>query len=241
MKSGISERGSLSTLVSNASVWILSRRPTNRSILIGALVVNSELLLLLVYLILTSNTVTDGLMLVYPFVWINLTVWAVWSVSRPTATARRTWVVGVFTGLYLIVLSIAGGLIGPGHALHGHAHGGGAIRLTVRSLPPGWSPALLYGGDWVRMSIFPYRLIGYIGLSYLVFVTLLDLDGSAFTGVLGFGTCVSCTWPILSSFAALVFGSGSVVTSAAVKQPYGLSTLVFTTSVLLLVWNPFKK
>lgn len=241
MKPETSGKGDLYALVSNASVWFSSRRPTNRALLFGALVVNSELLLLLVYLSVTSNTVTNGLMLLYPFVWINLTVWAVLSVSRPTATKRRTWAVGALTGLYLLVLSIAGGLIGPGHAFHGHTHGGGAIRLTIRSLPPGWSPALLYGGDWLRVSIFPYQLIGYIGLSYLVYVTLLDLDGSALTGILGFASCVSCTWPILSSFAALVFGGGSVVTSAAVKQPYGLSTLVFATSVLLLVWNPFSE
>lgn len=104
---------------------------------------------------------------------------------------------------------------------------------------PGWSPALLYGGDLVRFSLFPYKLVGYLALSYLVFVTLLDVNGSALSGALGFASCVSCTWPILGTAVTALFGGGSILATVATNQPYGLSTFVFATSVGLLVWRPF--
>jgi hypothetical protein len=108
----------------------------------------------------------------------------------------------------------------------------------MESLPPGWSPALLYGGDLLRVSLFPYRLIGYATLSYLVFVTLLDVDGSIFSGALGFASCVSCTWPVLGTAVTALFGGGSLIATVATNQPYGLSTVVFVTSVGLLIWRP---
>jgi len=137
------------------------------------------------------------------------------------------------------VLMVAGGLIGPEHAFHGHFHGTGTVRLAFTSMPPGWSPALLYGGDLVRFSLFPYKLVGYLALSYLVFVTLLDVNGSALSGALGFASCVSCTWPILGTAVTALFGGGSILATVATDQPYGLSTFVFATSVGLLVWRPF--
>lgn len=207
--------------------------------LYAGLVLNVEVILVLLYWVASPTTITHPLILVYPFVWINLSLWAVSSVQRPDVPRRRQLVVGALTGLYFLVLVVAGGLVGPGHAFHGHSHGTGAVRLALTSMPPGWSPALLYGGDLVRFSLFPYKLVGYLALSYLVFVTLLDVSGSALSGALGFASCVSCTWPILGTAVTALFGGGSILATVATNQPYGLSTFVFATSVGLLVWRPF--
>jgi len=216
----------------------LQRRVSRTSILYAGIVLNVEAILVVLYWTATPTTITNPLIVVYPFVWINLSLWAVRSVDRPVASRRRRLGVGALTGLYFAVLIVAGGLIGPGHAFHGHSHGTGAVRLALTSMPPGWSPALLYGGDLVRFSLFPYKLVGYLALSYLVFVTLLDIDGSALSGALGFASCVSCTWPILGTAVTALFGGGSIIATVATNQPYGLSTFVFATSVGLLVWRP---
>lgn len=214
------------------------RYVSRRSILCAGIVLNVEAMLVLVYWVASPTTITDPLILVYPFVWINLAIWAVSSVDQPVASRRRRLGAATLTSVYFVVLMIVGGLIGPGHAFHGHSHGGDAVRVAVTSMPPGWSPALLYGGDLVRFSLFPYKLVGYLALSYLVFVTLLDIDGSVLSGAIGFASCVSCTWPVLGTAVTALFGGGSVLATVATNQPYGLSTLVYVTSVGLLVWRP---
>ena len=233
------DRLSTETGTSTVVAGWLQRHVSRRSMLYAGLVLNVEAILVLLYWATAPTTITNPLILVYPFVWINLALWAVSSVKRPDVPRRRQLAVGAFTGLYFVVLIVAGGLIGPGHAFHGHSHGTGTVRLALTSMPPGWSPALLYGGDLVRFSLFPYKLVGYLALSYLVFVTLLDVNGSALSGALGFASCVSCTWPILGTAVTALFGGGSILATVATNQPYGLSTFVFATSVGLLVWRPF--
>ena len=88
------------------------------------------------------------------------------------------------------------------------------------------------------ISVYPFVWIN-LAPSYLVFVTLLDVNGSALSGALGFASCVSCTWPILGTAVTALFGGGSILATVATNQPYGLSTFVFATSVGLLVWRPF--
>jgi hypothetical protein len=218
----------------------LRQLPISRtSVLWAGLVLNTEVALVLAYLLVFPGQITDPLVLVYPFVWINLGLWAVLHVDRPAASRRRHLTTGIVASVYFGVLLIVGGLIGPGHAFHGHSHGTASVRIAISSMPPGWSPAVLYGGDLLRVSLFPYKLVGYAALSYLVFVTLLDIDRSVLSGVLGFASCVSCTWPILGTMVTAVFGGGSVIATVATNQPYELSTLIFVTAVGLLVWRPF--
>jgi len=228
-----------SSLASSLFARLEGAEISRTALLWAMLVLYVEVALVVLYVLTAPAIITNPLILVYPFVWINLSILAVVYVDRPSATRRRLLVTGVLAAVYFGVLTVVGGLVGLGHAFHGHSHGAGAIRIAVASIPPGWSPALLYGGDLLRVSVFPYKLVGYAALSYLVFVTLLDVDASILSGALGFVSCVSCTWPILGTVLTALFGGGSVVTSVATNQPYGLSTLVFTTAVGLLVWRPF--
>jgi hypothetical protein len=228
-----------SSLLSFLLARIAGVELSRTTLLWAALVLYVEGALVALYVVAAPSVVTNPLILVYPFVWINLSIVAVASVDRPNASRRRLLGTGLLASVYFGVLVVAGGLVGLGHSFHGHSHGAASVRLAVGSIPPGWSPALLYGGDLLRVSLFPYKLVGYAALSYLVFVTLLDIDASVLSGALGLVSCVSCTWPILGTVLTALFGGGSVVTSLATNQPYGLSTLVFATAVGLLVWRPF--
>ncbi len=128
-------------------------------------------------------------------------------------------------------------MIDLSHVAHGHAHETG-LRLAYRSLPPGFGPALLYSGSVVSLNLFPYQVVGYAALAYLVYATVLDAAGSAVSGLLGLFSCVSCTWPVIGTVVAGLFGSGSAVYAFALSRSFLLSTLVFVSAVALLRWRP---
>jgi len=67
----------------------------------------------------------------------------------------------------------------------------------------------------------------------------VETAGSAWAGMIGLFSCVSCTWPVLGTVLASAVGSSSVVVVFAVNQPYAASTLVFLSALGLLLWRPF--
>mgnify|MGYP000365615809 CR=1 FL=1 len=97
---------------------------------------------------------------------------------------------------------------------------------------------MLYDGAVLRVVLEPYKEVGYLALAYLVYVTVLDAAGAAVSGMVGLFSCVSCTWPILGTVAAGLFGGTSALAAVALGHAYGLSTLVFLSSVGLLWWRP---
>ena len=110
------------------------------------------------------------------------------------------------------------------------------------TLPPGYGPAVFYGGELLTIAISPYALVGYLALSYLVYVTVVDAAGAAASGLLGLLTCVSCSWPILASIATGVLGGGAGAFAATVYgQSGGISTAAFVATVALLYWRPFGR
>lgn len=214
-------------------------RPDREELLIAAMVVNSEILLLGVYWLVSSSELTSLLAVrywVYPFVWINVGLWAIFKTVPASADDRDRWLAGVIAVGYFAMLAYFGGLVGPASSAAGRS-----LRLTVLALPPGWAPTLIYNGGVLSAALFPFKLVGYVALAYLVYATVLDAAGSAVTGVLGLLSCVSCTWPVLASLATGVLGSGSAIAGAVYSQSYGLSTLVFVVTVGLLYWRPFGR
>lgn len=207
-------------------------RPARGTILWGAVLVNSELVALLLYLAQPDIVPTAVRYYVYPFVWINVGLWALVRVDPPTASRRRRLIAGALAIGYLLVLAYAGGLVGRGL-------GAMATGFRIAMLPPGTGPALVYGGEAIRLTLFPYEVIGYVALSYLVYATVLDVARSTIGSVFGLFSCVSCTWPVLASVVSGIAGSSSTVASAALASSYGLSTLIFVVTVCLLYWRPF--
>ena len=177
-----------------------------------------------------SDPVTFGWVLLQPFVWIDVGLLAVLTTRPAPASSRRRYV-GLAVGAgYFLLLAYFGGLLGSGM--------GTGVAGVTWDLPPGYSPRLFYDGAALRLAIEPYKVAGYLALAYLVYVTVLDAAGAALSGVVGLFSCVSCTWPILGTVAASVFGGSSAMAAAAMDQAYPLSTLVFLSAVALLWWRP---
>ena len=177
-----------------------------------------------------ADPVTFGLVLLQPFVWIDVALLAVLTTRPPPTESRRRYAAVAVAGGYFLLLAYFGGLLGSGMGTN--AAGVNWI------LPPGYSPRLFYDGELLRVVLEPYKVVGYLALAYLVYVTVLDAAGAALSGVVGLLSCVSCTWPLLGTLAASVFGGSSAVASAAMGQAYPLSTLVFLSAVALLWWRP---
>lgn len=204
-------------------------RPDDSTVLWAALVLNVEFLIVHLYLRMIGVTVTDPLMLVYPWVWIDVGLWAVSTTSPAPASRRQRRLAGALGVGYFGVLAVAGGLLGAGTDT--------GFRIAW-ALPPGFGPALLYDGEFIRTILQPYKLVGYVALAYLVYVTVLDAVSSALSGVVGLFSCVSCTWPILGTVLTSLLGEASAIVAFATNQPYAASTVVFLSAAGLLSWRP---
>ena len=201
-----------------------------RTLLYTAAVANTLILLLLTYALATDRTPT-----VYwavPVVWLTVGAWAVLRTSRPPAPDRTRLVAGAVAGGYFVVLAVAGGLVGPGSSP--------ATGLSVQftQLPPGWNPALLYGGAALRVAVVPYAAFGYAVLSYLVYLTAIEAKSAAAGGILGLFSCVSCTMPVVASVLGGFLGGSGALAAAASAQTYVAGTVVFVVTVLLLSVRP---
>ncbi|WP_459192554.1 DUF7546 family protein [Halosimplex sp. J119] len=211
-------------------------RPRRETLLWGALLVNTEALLLLAYAAFGGQSLLSvgGLRLwIYPFVWFNVSLWAISRTDPASTSVRNRRIAAALAVGYFGILAYTGGLVGPGH-------GPTTARISW-GLPPGWSPALLFNGGGLSVTLIPYKLVGYATLAYLVYATILDAAKSAVTGVIGLLSCVSCSWPVIASIATGIAGSGSGVAAAVADGSYGISTAVFVATVALLVWRPFRR
>lgn len=202
------------------------------------LAIFAEVALLVAYLGLTNAEATSIRYLLYPFVWINLGMWAVVTASPIDASSRVQWVGAVGGLLYLIVLAYFGGLLELSHIGHSHSHGARGLSVFT-ALPPGWGPTVVYDHSAFTLTLVPYKVIGYLALTYLVYTALLDTVSAAVSGAVGLLTCVSCSWPV---FASLITGLVGGSTAAAVVYSYSidLSTLAFVLAVGVLVWRPTR-
>lgn len=205
-------------------------RPSQSTLLWAGLLVNTELILTFAYVLLADVRIDEWRYLVYPFVWLNVSVWAL-ARTDPTARSRRDRYLATAIAVgYFLVLAYVGGIV----ALGSHH----ALGWRIAWLPPGWGPALMYSGETLKLAVMPYSLVGYATLAYLVYATVLDAAGSAISGVLGLLSCVSCTWPVLATIFTGVAGSASAVAAAANEWSYAIGTVVFVVTVGLLVWRP---
>lgn len=209
--------------------------PGRLTLLWGSLLVLLEFLAVQLYLLFAPVTPINYWFYVLPFVWINLGLWAIVKTRPPkVVTEKKRAALMVAVG-YFIILAWAGGMIARGYALAGGIPG---FHASVYTVPPGWGPILLYNSPILKVTLYPYMIVGYVALAYLVYVTVLDTMGSAIGGIVGLLSCVSCTWPVLASLLSGVFGGASSVVAAAQSEAYGLSTLVFALTIVLLYYRP---
>lgn len=208
-------------------------RPEPSTLLYGTLLVNTELLVVLASLFLSGVQVNDPISVAYPFVWINVGLWAVVRTEPTPRNRRHRYLAVALAGAYLLALFVLGGLLWTASPHIGET-------LSVSMLTPGAGPVIAYNGPFVRFTFVPFLVVGYVALAYLLYATLLDAAGSALGGVLGLFSCLSCVWPLLTPILVGIFGSGATATVAEL-QSYRTGTAVFVVTVALLYWRPFKR
>ena len=218
------------------------RRPSGRDLAFWGLVLNTELLLVAAYLALASVTITQPRYVLYGLVWVTVSLWVFRHVEASPAdrrTRRRAVAVAV---AYFLLLGVTGGVfIFTAFGPFGHSHGLALSPFRVAWLPPGWGPALLYHGTFVEVILMPARLLGYLALAYLVYVTVVDAASAAIPGFIGLFSCVSCTWPVLASVLTGVFGASTALASTVTVLSLDVSTAVFLLTVGLLSWRPLLR
>jgi len=192
------------------------------------LVVAAELALVTAYIAVTGVTILEPRYVVYPFVWINVGLWAMIRIDTPSVDGRQRAIATGIAGGYFLLLSWAGGilLLGLSTPLPG-----GAVSSIHWNIP-GWGPTVIYGTPRVRLSIVPFKLVGYLAMTYLVYTRLLDATRAVLSGVLGLVSCVGCTFSILLPLIGATTLFGSTLTGLS----WDLSTLVFLVTVALLYW-----
>ncbi|WP_255196653.1 DUF7546 family protein [Halorarius litoreus] len=218
-----------------STVDVTRYRPDRETLVYWSAIVNAELLVLLLYfLFVTGPPSSLGFVLLvsYPFVWLNVSWWAYRNTEPATASTRRKLLAGGVAAGYFLLLAYVGGLLLPG--IGDLATG---LRVVTFQVPPGFAPAVLYSGQLIVVNIIPYQLVGYLTLAYLVYVTAIDVSGNLAAGVVGLFSCVSCTFPVIAAVVSGITGSATFAATIT-QQSYGLSTVVFVVTVLLLRWRP---
>jgi hypothetical protein len=209
----------------------LDRLARHRRLLLwGPALVVAELLALALYLEYTGVRIVAPRYLLYPLVWIDASLLAVALVERPRADRRARLVALAVAVGYFLVLASLDGTVGLAH--------GRADEFRLVWLPPGWGPALVVSGAGLAATVLPFKVVGYTGLAYLVYVVVLEAAGPL-GSVVGLGACVGCTAPGLVSLLVGTAGSAAVA-SVVTALSYDLSTLVFLLALGLLYWRPMR-
>ncbi|MFC7027756.1 hypothetical protein ACFQH8_10185 [Halomicroarcula sp. GCM10025710] len=153
--------------------------PDGQSLFVVAAVLNAELLAVFLYLTLVPEPATDWFILAFPFIWLNVAALVFWRV-RPAAVSRRRRLVGLaFAVGYALLLAWLGGVAGFG--------GQGTGLRVVLAAPPGFTPTVIYSGSPLAVVLTPWKVGGYLTLTYLVYVTVLDASGGLA------GECWACS------------------------------------------------
>ena len=204
--------------------------PTGQRLYWG-LFINSQLLALAVYVLLTPASLASYRLIGYGLIWLNVSAWVIANSQPEPASAAVRRRARLVAGGYFGLLLVAGGVISAGI-------GDAATGFRIAWLPFGFGPAALYSGALVTINLIPIYLLGYGALAYLVYDTVIEASGSAAAGLLGLFSCVSCSWPIIASLASAVTGGSSILLASALQISYGLSTGVFVLTAALLYWRP---
>lgn len=222
--------------VSNLDVRI--PRPRRSTVVWGLVLVNVEALFLLTYLAITGRSPALSFLL-FPFVWINVGLWALIRTDPPSTSDRRKYTAAVLAFGYFLALGFMGNMLAPGAALGSNTPALGFEFTMYGPQPPGWSPYATYNGEWIHVSLVPPYVIGFAALTYQVYATLLDAASLASVGLVGLVSCISCTMPLVAAVVTGAVGAstGALLTTVA-PIAYEAGMVLFVLTVALLHWRP---
>jgi hypothetical protein len=204
---------------------------SRRGLLVWTLVANLQVAAVVGYFAFTDATLFSPAFTLYGLVWVNTALVVFARYDPPAPGGRRGRVAAIVAAGYGLLLAVFGGVVGPSTAVT-------PLGWGVSFLPPGWGPAVVYGGEYVAAVLMPARLLGYGALVYLLYGSLAEASRAGLAGLLGLFSCVSCSFPILAGAVAAVVGGGGFVAALTTGVGYGPSTAVFLVSVALLWWRP---
>jgi hypothetical protein len=214
----------------STGVWSAPRLPDDWPLWAG--IVALEVVALAVY-ITATGAVESARYALYPFVWINVGLFAVTRVGPVRTGRRRRLTAAGVAAAYGLVLAVLTGLVGIPIGEHTHAHPSG---LTASLSAPGWGPRIAYVLGEFHLYFVPFRVVGYVALSYLVYARLATLSLASGVGAVGFAACIGCTLPLL---AGTLGGAGAAALAAVGGYSLDLSTLAFLLAVGGL-WQPWR-
>lgn len=202
----------------------------------AVLALGAQSALALAYLGLTDAGLAAPTSLAIPFVWVTVAAVALRHTDSPS-TDRATWAVAAgIGGLYALGLAWLAGGIGPAV--------GTATGLNMVLLPPGWGPVVKYSGASVSLVLFPYRVVGYAALGYLVSLAVRDVIDTGLSagvgGLLALGSCASCALPLVAALGGALGGAGLglAVTPTVTSGTYLLGTAAYVLAVAVLAVRP---
>ncbi|MFB6153319.1 MAG: hypothetical protein ABEJ27_03610 [Halodesulfurarchaeum sp.] len=205
-------------------------------LVLGFGVVSIETVMVGAYFALTSSRILAVRYVIYPFVWINVTLLAAFAVSPRVGNQRhRALGVGIAGAYYLVLLGVAGNVVLGAGTTSGIA---GSIIWTT----PGWGPVanLVVPGveglglPGFQLHLVPFEVIGYAGLSYLLYANVLDVSRGLLSGALGLVTCVSCSMPLWAPILGFIGGPAAGLVPVATRFTYDIGTAIFLLTAGLL-------
>ncbi|SHG94427.1 DUF7546 family protein [Halobaculum gomorrense] len=192
--------------------------------------------LALAYLVATDAGLAAPRTLAIPFVWITVAAVGVRHADRPASSRSVLALAGLVGAGYAIVLGWFTGTVG--------LSSGAAAGLDVVLLPPWWGPMVRFDGAVVSLFLFPYRVVGYAALAYLVSLAVRDVAAygasAGVGGVIALGSCASCALPVVAAVASAVGGAGVGLGAApaAAGGTYLIATVAYVLSVAVLTVRP---
>lgn len=201
--------------------------------LLLGVVVGLEAVLVAAYFLAADSRVTSVRYTLYPLVWITVGIWAVVRTDLPTVT-RRGWLLSLSVAVaYVSTLLVLSGMV----SLYGPGGPPLPSGVTVGMASPGWGPRITVVAETFHVVFVPYRAVGYVALTYLVYARAAEAVGAVAPGALGLVSCLGCAFPILSSLGAGVVGTGTTPSGLAAVS-VDVATAVFLLAVASLYWWP---
>jgi hypothetical protein len=216
--------------------WRETSDPRYRALFLFNALVAVQVVAALIYGIVYGVTPTRVTTFLLPFVWIAVSVLAVWWTDPAERQGRLRLLAGAVAAGYLLVFLYLSGTIGTAPDQFEAVTGALGVGVeTERTL--GWGPVVFYSGEVVGARIHPYQVIGYATLSYLVYAAVLDSLRSASAGVIGVALCPACALAAVSPAVASVAGTASAF-ALFFQYNYEIATVIFVGAMGLLYWRP---